>query len=190
MGVVVRAATPARWKDIVALFERPGPRGGTPIPSGCWCQFWHLRGRAYWEDHGERNRARLEQEVRAGPPPGLIAYEEGDSVGWCRIGPRSSFERLQHSRTLLEPADDEVWSIVCFYVHPSAKRRGVASALLAASIPYARAAGATLVEGYAARPDHPNIDSYTGYLPMFLAAGFEEVRSAGRRTIVRLPLTT
>jgi len=30
-----------------------------------------------------------------------------------------------------------------------------------------------------------NIDAYTGYLPMFLHAGFEVVRAAGRRTIVR-----
>jgi hypothetical protein len=29
------------------------------------------------------------------------------------------------------------------------------------------------------------IDSFTGYLPMFLDAGFEPVSSAGRRTIVR-----
>lgn len=33
-----------------------------------------------------------------------------------------------------------------------------------------------------------NIDAYTGYLPMFLTAGFELVRKAGRRTIVRLEL--
>jgi hypothetical protein len=30
-----------------------------------------------------------------------------------------------------------------------------------------------------------NIDAYTGYLPMFLEAGFEEVREAGRRIVVR-----
>jgi hypothetical protein len=30
-----------------------------------------------------------------------------------------------------------------------------------------------------------NIDAYTGYRPMFLDAGFEVVRDAGRRLIVR-----
>ena len=30
-----------------------------------------------------------------------------------------------------------------------------------------------------------NIDAYTGYLPMFLDAGFEVVREAGRRIVVR-----
>lgn len=78
--------------------------------------------------------------------------------------------------------------MVCFYVHPSAKRQGVASALLERAVALARERGAPILEGYAARPHHPNIDSYTGYLPMFLAAGFEHVRAGGRRTIVRLRL--
>jgi hypothetical protein len=33
-----------------------------------------------------------------------------------------------------------------------------------------------------------NIDAYTGYLPMYLAAGYEPVKDAGRRTIVRRSL--
>jgi hypothetical protein len=34
-------------------------------------------------------------------------------------------------------------------------------------------------------PGHHVIDSFTGYLPMFLAAGFGPTRESGRRTIVR-----
>ena len=41
------------------------------------------------------------------------------------------------------------------------------------------------MEGYPVSPGHPNLDAYTGYLPMFLAAGFEQVRDAGRRTFLR-----
>jgi GNAT superfamily N-acetyltransferase len=70
-------------------------------------------------------------------------------------------------------------------VHPAAKRQGVASALLDEAVALASARGAPILEGYAARPHHPNIDSYTGYLPMFLAAGFEHVDDGGRRVIVR-----
>jgi GNAT superfamily N-acetyltransferase len=74
---------------------------------------------------------------------------------------------------------------VCFYVDPTAKRQGVATALLDAALDTARAEGLRLVEAYPVRPRHMNIDAYTGYLPMFLDAGFDVVRDAGRRLIVR-----
>ena len=111
-----------------------------------------------------------------------------DANGWCRIGPRTSFARLEASRAIPRVDDLPVWSVVCFYVHPEAKRHGVASALLEAACAHAAANGAAILEGYAARPNHPNIDAYTGYLPMFLDAGFEPVADGGRRTIVRRAL--
>jgi GNAT superfamily N-acetyltransferase len=185
MTVVVQPASPDRWPELCDLFERPGPRGGTPITAGCWCQYWHLRGRKYSAGWNGGNRQRLEDEVRSGAEPGLLAYVDGVPSGWCRLGPRESFERLEASRTLARLDDEPVWSVVCFYVHPAAKRHGVARALLDAAAAYAASRGASILEGYAARAGHPNIDAYTGYLPMFLAAGFEPVRAAGRRTIVR-----
>lgn len=186
----VHVATPDRWDDLVDLFERSGPRGGTPQTNGCWCQFWHLRGNAYWAGHGAANRARLEQEVRSRSKPGLLAYDDDVPVGWCRLGPRESFERLEHSPKLARIDDQDVWSVVCFYVHPSAKRAGIASALLDAAIERASSHGTLVLEGYPVPVGHMNIDAYTGYLPMFLAAGFEPVRDAGRRTIVRRYLST
>ena len=167
---------------MAALFTRPGPRGGTPIPSQCWCQYWVTRGGGYW---AADNDARLREQLRGGAVHALLAYRDGEAVGWCRVGPRESFLRLAHSRTLAPVDDLAVWSVVCFYVDPRAKRQGVASALLDAAVEHTRAHGAPALEGYAARPEHPNIDSYTGYLPMFRAAGFEPVREGGRRTIVR-----
>jgi len=184
-SIDIRVVTPERWPDVVDLFDRPGPRGGNPQTNGCWCQFWHLRGNAYWDGHGTENRARLEAEVRGGDEPGLLAYVDDFAVGWCRLGPRESFERLEHSPRLARVDDQDVWSVVCFYVHPSAKRSGVARALLEAAIERAAAHHAPMLEGYPVREGHMNIDAYTGYLPMFLKAGFELVRDAGRRTLVR-----
>lgn len=188
-GIDVKVVTPGRWEDIADLFVRPGPRGGTPQTDGCWCQFWHLRGKAYWDGHGAGHRARLEQEVRAGTQPGLLAYVDGAPVGWCRVGPRASYERLEHASKLARVDDVDVWSVVCFFVDPAAKRQGIAAALLAAAIDRATAHSAPILEAYPVREGHMNIDAYTGYLPMFLAAGFEIVREAGRRIVVRRPLT-
>jgi GNAT superfamily N-acetyltransferase len=185
VSVEIRRATARRWDDVVALFTKPGPRGGTPIPSQCWCQYWTSRGGGYW---AADNDARLRGQLEDGSLHALLAYREGAPVGWCRLGPRDAFVRLAHARTLAPLDDLPVWSVVCFYVDPTAKRQGVATTLLDAAVELAREQGAPALEGYAARPQHPNIDSYTGYLPMFLAAGFEHVRDGGRRAIVRKAL--
>jgi GNAT superfamily N-acetyltransferase len=183
--IATHVVTPDRWPDLAELFERKGPRGGSPQTDGCWCQFWRLRGKAYWDGHGMGNRAALEAEIASGAEPGLLAYVDGTAVGWCRIGPREQFERLEHARNLGRVDDEPTWAAVCFYVHAAAKRQGLATALLRAGLARAKAGGAQYVEGYPVRPGHPNIDAYTGYLPMFVAAGFTEVRNAGRRIFVR-----
>jgi GNAT superfamily N-acetyltransferase len=183
--IEVRPLTPDRWPDLVELFTRKGPRGGSPIPNGCWCQFWLLRGKEGSEAWGPRSRRLMQKEVARGPVPGLLAYIDGLPVGWCRIGPRETFDRLEHSATLRRVDDEPVWSVVCFYVTPLAKRAGVARKLLTAAEAFAAKGGANIVEGYPVGLKQINIDAYTGYLTMFTAAGYDKVRKAGRRTIVR-----
>jgi GNAT superfamily N-acetyltransferase len=187
-AIDVELVKPKHWDDVADLFVRKGPRGGTPQTNGCWCQFWHLRGKAWWDGHGAGHRKRLREEIRGGFASALLAYVDGQPVGWCRLGPRETFDRLEHSPKLARIDDEDVWSIVCFYVHPNAKRQGVASVLLEAAVDHAHAQGTRIVEGYPVREGHMNIDAYTGYLPMFLAAGFEQVRDAGRRIVVRRSL--
>jgi len=113
-SINVHIATRERWDDVADLFERKGPYGGTPQTDGCWCQFWHLRGNAYWNGHGAENRKRLETEIRSGTEPGLLAYVDDVPVGWCRVGSRATFERLEHSRQLARVDDQDVSSVVCF----------------------------------------------------------------------------
>ena len=189
MGTEVHPATPERLGDAVSLFTRPGPRGGTPVTSGCWCRFWLSRGTENRDGWGDGHRASFEEEVRGGSTPGLLAYEDGLPVGWCRVGPRESYARLEASRTLARVDDVPVWSIPCFYVHPSSKRQGVATALLEAAVAFAEEHGAPALEAYAARTGDVNIDAFTGYLPMFLAGGFQPIAGGGRRTIVRRRLS-
>lgn len=187
MRLAIRPATAARWEDVVDLFERPGPRGGKQFTAGCWCQYWHLRGRAFDTRQSAANRARLAAQVASGQEPGLLAYASGAPVGWCRLGPRETFERLEHSPSLARLDDEPVWSLVCFAVAPGAKKQGVASALLEAAVAHAEARGAPWLEAYAVPAGHHQIDSFTGYLPMYLAAGFEPVAQRARsvRTILR-----
>lgn len=150
---------------------------------------WWRKSASDWDrDSGEPNRRQLRSLARRGPPPGLLAYADGVAVGWCALAPRDSFPRL-NSSTKLKPVDDKpVWSIVCFYIERHHRGTGVASVLLDQAVAWARAHGATLVEGYpidsgAAR--RSNAEMFTGTVGMFGDAGFTEVARRGGRPIMR-----
>jgi GNAT superfamily N-acetyltransferase len=188
-GIEIHPVTPERWKDLIALFERPGPRGGRPVSSGCWCMYWRLEGKRFdefWgrgDERGEGNKREMRTLVRAGQEPGLLAYIDGEPVGWCSVGPREVYPRLDHSRTLKRADEQPVWSVVCFYIHRANARQGIGDALLAAAVAHAARKGARIVEGYPVAPGDG--DPFTGFRSMFRRAGFRQVRAGGRRSIVR-----
>ena len=130
----------------------------------------------------ERNRRAMRTLVKEGREPGLIAYEDGVPVGWVSVSPQEDFGQLVRSKHYGPVADEEgVWSIVCFHVHPSARHRGLAKALLSAAVDHALSRGASAIEAY----PHERRADYMGSAEMFQAAGFRPVRAASVRTIVR-----
>ena len=188
----IHPLTPARLPDLAALFGQGGD------PKWCWCASFRLRGIDFHNSTGDSNRKILERAVattaKEKRAPGLIAYRDGEAIGWVSLGPRDDYERLQHSK-ILAPIDDKpVWSIVCFVVGRKARGQGVASVLLDAAVDYAREHGATLLEGYPVETDGTRIPSanvYKGTLGMFEQAGFGVVerrqfnRTSPVRPIVR-----
>jgi GNAT superfamily N-acetyltransferase len=185
----IHPATPERWADLVDLF---GERGAY---DGCWCMFWRLSAKEYSNGRYAGNRALFRERVCAGgcAPPGVLAYIDGSPAGWCSLGPREEYGRLQRSR-VLGPVDERpVWSIVCFYVHRGRRRNGLARTLLAGAVEFARERGAGMLEAYPLDPSHrvpSSNEAYTGVLPMFREAGFQVVarRGATKRPVVRLAL--
>ena len=182
----VRPVTPERWPDLVDLFERPGPRGSWPRTSACYCMFWRLppadydaafRQRSLENVSGGPNKDAMRRLVAGGTVPGLLAYREGQAVGWAAVSPRVELVRLESSAGLVsdaEPADERSWSISCFYVHRSEWRRRVGTELLDAGIARAVDHGASAIEAYPVKAG--SIDPYTGYDTMFAAAGFRLVQ--------------
>lgn len=181
----VHPLTPDRWADLVRLF---GPRGAC---AGCWCMWWRRPAAVWRVQRGAGNRRAFCNVVRRGPPPGLLAYADGEPVGWCALAPREVYVRQARSR-VLRPVDDRpVWSVVCFFVARAWRGRGVSGALLEAAKHFARAGGARCLEGYPVEPGRRQADAfvYTGVASTFRRAGFVEVaRRSPTRPIMRCEL--
>jgi GNAT superfamily N-acetyltransferase len=174
--------TSNRFADFEHLF---GPRGAC---AGCWCTFWKLRGKAYEENTGGTARQMQKSIVDSGVVPGLLAYSNGEPVGWIAVEPRSAYPKLAHSR-ILKPVDDEdVWSVTCFFVASQARRQGLTVDLLKAAVEYVKEQGGKIVEGYPvdAKKDMPPAFIYHGVAAAFQKAGFVEVaRRSETRPIMR-----
>ena len=188
MKLAVLPVTPARWPDLEAIFAARG----CSVARGCWCMAYRRSG-ALVVPKGKRradvNRVALKRLVDSGTPPGLIAYRGREPVGWISIGPREDYAKLVRSPVMKAVDDKPVWSVICFVVPSEHRGQGVARALLAGAVAYARKRGATLVEAYPV--DKPgrsaDVNMWFGAKSMYDRAGFREVaRRKPARPIVRL----
>jgi GNAT superfamily N-acetyltransferase len=190
---VVAPASPDRWADMEAVF---GTRGD---PARCWCQWFYAGAQVGPLAAAAANREALRAQVEQGRLPGVLAYRDGEPVGWCAVAPRPTYTRLPRSEVLRgmprdELADPAVWSVTCFVVRVGHRRGGVATALLDGAVRLAQESGARVVEGYpvdvAAKARTSSAELYHGPLSTFLAAGFREVaRPRPARPVVRLELS-
>jgi GNAT superfamily N-acetyltransferase len=180
----------------VDRFEHVSELLGSSGEIGCWCQAW--RGLDAKRLSGGKSRPELlREQMEQHPPPGFVAYLDGLPVGWVGVGVRTETPRLMNSRTIPLIDEQPVWAIGCFRIRPGYRRRGIATALLAAVIEKARQAGAPGIEAYPIDPQGGRVDAgfaFVGIASMFDAAGFRRVlvtegHSAGLlRLLVRLDL--
>jgi len=184
--LVIHPATLERWDDLVALF---GPRGAC---AGCWCQWARKPAAEYRRDSGDANRRSLRKRIANGEPVGLLAYLDGEPVGWCAVAPRAALPRLATSRVLAPVDERPVWSAPCFFVARTARGRGVTVALLRAAAAYAKQHGADTLEGYPVDPAGARTAptfAWWGLASAFAQAGFREVaRRSPTRPIMRRAL--
>jgi GNAT superfamily N-acetyltransferase len=150
---------------------------------------WRLPRDRFEKGKGASNRAAFRRRVRSGTPPGVLAYVEGEPVGWCAVARREEYDYLTRSR-VLRPIDDRaVWSVSCLFVAKAYRSRGLSVKLLRAAVEMAGEAGAEIIEGYPVIPyaqRMPDAFAWTGTLAAFRAAGFEEVaRGSPKRPIMR-----
>jgi len=192
-AVTVVPANEASWDDLRTIF---GNRG---YAAYCQCQKYKMRSWAEWKSLQVAGRMqRLEAETHCGDPSaartsGLVAYLDGEPVGWCAVEPRTACARLRRTPVTWkgrdeDPADDGVWSVVCFATRVGYRRRGVTRALARATVAFARDRGARAIEGYPmlTEPGHDVTwgELNVGSRSIFADAGFQEVSHPTLRRVV------
>ena len=85
---------------------------------------------------------------------GLVAYLDGEPVGWCAVAPRTAYPRLLRNTRVPwaeraeDKSDDGIWAVTCFVTRTGFRRRGISRALARAAVDFARERGARALEGY------------------------------------------
>ena len=196
-SIRVVPANQASWDDVQAVF---GARGAA---AECQCQRYKLdRGESFGSTPVDERRLRLREQTFARRPDapgttGLIAYSEGEPVGWCAVQPRREYPgllrvyRIPWQGRAEDRQDPGVWALTCFQVRAGYRGRGVSHALAAAAGDFARERGATAIEGYPMLPVSEGRvtwgEEHVGFAQVFAAAGFREVSRPGvRRAVMRL----
>jgi GNAT superfamily N-acetyltransferase len=162
-----------------------------------------MQPRESWASVGAEELAfRFRKQTGCGHPEGrtttgLVAYLDGEPVGWCAVEPRTAYPRLllktrvPWAERAEDKADDSVWAVTCFVTRAGFRRRGVSRALARAAVDFAQAGGARAVEGYPmlVQPGHEITwgELHVGSRSIFASAGFAEVsRPTSRRVVMRI----
>jgi GNAT superfamily N-acetyltransferase len=194
-AIEVRPANQASCEDLQTVF---GTRGDS---SRCQCQAFKIRDRDWRSVPIEERAFRLREQTDCGHPEslettGLVAYLDGDAVGWCSVEPRNAYLRLRYTPVpwagrAEDKNDGTVWAIPCVLARAGYRRSGVSRALIRAAVDFARERGARALEGYP-MIIQPGEDITWGELRVgarsaFADAGFIEVsHPTPRRVVMRI----
>ena len=193
-AIAVVPANEASWEDLQTIF---GTRGAA---STCQCQRYKLRRREAFRSFPAEERAqRLREQTDCGHPEsdttsGLVAYLDGEPVGWCAVEPRTAYEGLVRNNRVPwegrgeDKADDSVWAVTCLLTRVGFRKRGVSRALARAAVDFARERGARAVEGYPMITKNVILEElHVGTESVFADAGFTVVsRPTPRRVVMRI----
>ena len=84
--------------------------------------YWKQKQSEYESKRGDENKKIFKKLVMSGKEMGLLAYQDGEAVGWCAVAPREEYSKLARSRVLKPVDDKQVWSIVCFFIRGPFRR--------------------------------------------------------------------
>lgn len=171
MGIEVRPAT--SFEDVATMV---GPK--RPDANVCWCLSYRLTtSKENQALAGPARGERMRDLVKEDPPPGVLAYDGDEVVGWAGVHPRADTS-FAGNRRIPHVDDLDVWSLWCVRVRPGHRGQGIVRPLIEGAVDFARNHGAPAVEAYPVDNGGAKVDltmAYVGTLAMFEGAGFEKV---------------
>lgn len=170
-GVTIEVRPATQFADLATML---GPK--RPDATVCWCLSYRLPSKENLALHGTDRAERVAELVRQGPP-GVLAYDGDEVVGWAAAHPRADTS-FATSRTIPHVDDRDVWSVWCIRVRPGHRRQGISHHLLTGAVDLARQSGARAVEGYPLDNRGQKVDltmAYVGTRGLFEKAGFTKV---------------
>ncbi len=191
MAFEVRPATV--FEDVAQIL---GP--SKPDANVCWCLTYRLPSRENRELVGKARGERVAGLCALDPPPGVVAYDGDMPVGWAGVAPRADLNSFARKNSKIPHIDEQpVWTVWCFRVRGGNRGRGIAHALLAGAVDFARSYGAPAIEGYPVDNGDAKVDLTMGYVgtrKLFEQAGFTKVADSDSvidgfpRIVMRLDL--
>jgi GNAT superfamily N-acetyltransferase len=126
----------------------------------------------------------VRQLVRQEPPPGVLAYDGDEVVGWAAIHPRADTS-FATNRKIPHVDDLDVWALWCIRVRPGHRGTGISHALVDGAVTFARERGAPAIEAYPVDNAGQKVDStmaYVGTRTLFERAGF--IKAADTTSVI------
>jgi GNAT superfamily N-acetyltransferase len=174
--------------------------------SPCFCRFWDFVGdKNAWlmqcASEPEKAEDEAKKSIVANDPSsaGVVAFasqaqadsEQPEMLGFCKVSvsAKKVFALAVYRRIAHDYVDTQTAVLGCFFVHPLWRKRGVAEALLAEAIPFAKTLGAARLVALPRRapPMVHDEEGQFGPESIFQRRGFTEA-SGGPHPVLTLVL--
>ncbi|HYI50995.1 MAG TPA: GNAT family N-acetyltransferase [Microbacterium sp.] len=161
----------------------------------CWCLSYRIPSKENLQLRGTARGRKVSALMKQGPP-GVLAYQDDEVVGWAAVHPRAD-TAFATNRRIPHVDDLDVWSLWCVRVRPGHRGEGISHALVKGAVEFARDSGAPAIEAYPVDNKGEKVDltmAYVGTRRLFEKAGFtkaadtDSVLNGFPRVLMRLDL--